>query len=92
MLKQYLPKGVTKVVSSFDLFDLPKAAISIKLAKYLSQLIKRLNATEKTQDDIKKQFPKVFSRLGTLGDPYEIQLKEGASPYAVYSQNVLILL
>ena len=40
---------------------------------------------EESTRDIKRRFPKVFSGLGNLGDPYEINLKEGARPYALYT-------
>ena len=49
------------------------------------QLIKRVCATTTTAEDIKEQYPKVFNGLGTLGDPYEIKLKDDAQPYALYA-------
>ena len=36
-------------------------------------------------NNIKEQYPKVFNGLGTLGDPYEIKLKDDAQPYALYA-------
>lgn len=35
--------------------------------------------------DFWKKFPKVFQGLGTLDEEYQIQLKEGAVPYAIYT-------
>ena len=35
-------------------------------------------------DDIAANFPTVFTGLGNLGQPYHIQLKEGARPHAIY--------
>ena len=46
---------------------------------------------EESTRDIERRFPKVFSGLGNLCDPYEIKLKEGARPYALYTpRNVSI--
>ncbi len=43
--------------------------------------------------EIKKLHPKVFFGLGTFGKEYEIQLKEDASPHALYaSRNIPIAL
>ena len=42
-------------------------------------------------DDIRQQFAKVFSGLGTLGEEYEIKQKDGAMPYSLYTpRNVAI--
>ena len=49
------------------------------------QLIQRVCSTEGELRDIKKQFPKVFNGLGTLGGEYEIKLKGDARPYALYA-------
>ena len=35
--------------------------------------------------DIEKEFPKIFSGLGTLGEEYEIKLKDDTSPYSTYA-------
>ena len=51
----------------------------------LLQLIQRLCTVKTESSDIEKQFPKVFSGLGTLGEEYEIKLKDNASPYAIYA-------
>ena len=48
------------------------------------QLIRRASSIQ-TGDDIRKQFPKVFSGLGTLGEPYQIKLREGAIPHSIYT-------
>lgn len=34
---------------------------------------------------MKQRFPKVFNGLGTMGEEYEIKLKDGCSPYAIYA-------
>ena len=65
-----------------DLLGLP-AIVSL-------QLIRRANSIQ-TDDDIRKQFPKVFSGLGTLGDPYQIKLKEGAVPYSIYTPRAVAM-
>ena len=36
------------------------------------------------ENEVTKQFPKVFKGLGTIGEEYEIKLKENAEPYALY--------
>lgn len=36
------------------------------------------------QQDVKKQFLKVFQELGVLGEEYRIKLKEGATTYALH--------
>ena len=46
------------------------------------QLLQRLN-TVSWEQDIKKQFPKVFQGLGVIGEEYQIKLKEDAIPYAL---------
>lgn len=51
----------------------------------LLQLVQRLCTVKTELSDIEKQFPKVFSGLGTLGEEYEIKLKDNASPYAIYA-------
>ena len=55
------------------------------------QLVQRIDVMEESKRDIERRFPKVFSGLGNMGDPYEIKLKEGARPYALYTpRNVSI--
>ena len=49
------------------------------------QLLQKINSVSSLQQNIRERFPKVFSGLGTLGDPYTIKLKEGAKPYALYA-------
>ena len=48
------------------------------------QLVRRACSIQ-TGDDIQKRFPKVFSGLGTLREPYQIKLKEGAVPHSIYT-------
>ena len=49
-------------------------------------LVEKLCCTElKDIEDVKRQFPKVFSGLGTFGEDYEIKLKEDASPFALHA-------
>ena len=51
-----------------------------------SSLVEKLCCTElKDIEDVKRQFPKVFSGLGTFGEDYEIELKEDASPFALHA-------
>ena len=38
-----------------------------------------------TVDAIKQWFAKIFEGLGTLGEEYQIQLKEDATPYSLYT-------
>ena len=38
-----------------------------------------------TVDSIKQCFAKIFQGLGTLGEEYQIQLKEDATPYSLYT-------
>ena len=49
------------------------------------QLVKRMESMSPNPLDVKSQFPKLFSGLGTLGDEYTIRLKENAKPYALYT-------
>ncbi len=49
------------------------------------QLLQRMDATHTGEVDFRKRFPTVFQGLGTLGEDYKIQLKEGAVPYALYT-------
>ena len=57
-------------------------------------LVEKLCSTDlKDTTGIKRQFPKVFSGLGTFGDGYEIKLKDDASPYALHApRNIPIAL
>ena len=49
------------------------------------QLLYRANGIHSGANDIRKQFPKVFSGLGNLGGEYQIKLKEGAVPHTLYT-------
>ena len=68
----------------FNMEDLKTNLLGLPAIQSL-QLIKRVCATTTTSEDIKEQYPKVFNGLGTLGDPYEIKLKDDAQPYALYA-------
>ena len=49
------------------------------------QLIQRMDSTNATGDDrLMTKYPTVFTGLGTLGQPYEIQIKDGAKPHSIY--------
>ena len=47
------------------------------------RLIQRVDSV--TTDEIKQRFAKVFEGLGTLGEEYIIKLKDGATPYSLYT-------
>ena len=47
-------------------------------------LLRRVSDVHSEGDDLREQFPKVFTGLGKLGDEYFIKLKEGAIPYSLY--------
>ena len=54
------------------------------------QLVCRVD-TVCSEQEIQQRFPKVFSGLGTLGEPYVIKLKADAKPYAlITAKNVPI--
>ena len=48
-------------------------------------LMERLCTTEIKSQDIKDQFPQVFTGLGTFGEEYEIKLKGDAKPFSLYA-------
>ncbi|KAL0174321.1 hypothetical protein M9458_030289 [Cirrhinus mrigala] len=48
-------------------------------------LIQRLYTVHERQDDIRTQYPSVFSGLGKLNEPYTIELEPTAVPYALSS-------
>ena len=50
-----------------------------------------MDATHTGVVDFWKQFPKVLQGLGTLGKEYQIQLKEGAVPYAIYTPRHVVI-
>ena len=50
----------------------------------------RVNATHQRSADILKIFPKVFTRLGTLGGEYIIRLKEDACLFALYTPRSIL--
>lgn len=45
------------------------------------QLVRRVHATDTGESDVVKKFSQVFQGLGTIGDEYQIKLKENAAPY-----------
>ena len=55
------------------------------------QLLQQVDATHTGVVDFWKQFPKVLQGLGTLGEEYQIQLKEGAVPYAIYTPRHVVI-
>ena len=55
------------------------------------KILKRVDAVKTEEINIKQQFPKVFSGLGDFEEQYHIQLKEGSTPYCLYTpRNVAI--
>ena len=42
-------------------------------------------------EDVRRLFPSVFRGLGTLGDTYQIKLKEGAIPHSIYTPRTVPL-
>lgn len=56
------------------------------------QLLQRVDTTTSGEVDFRKQFPDVVRGLGTLGGDYQIQLKEGAVPYVLYTPRHVALL
>ena len=54
-------------------------------------LIHRVSSI-KTEDDIRKMYPKVFSGLWMLGELYQIKLKEGALPHSIYTPRTVAIL
>ena len=49
------------------------------------------NSSIKTEDDIRKMFPKVFSGLGMLGELYQTNLKEGTLPHSIYAPRTVAI-
>ena len=49
------------------------------------QLLYRANSIQTGGEEIRQQFPKVFTGLGTLGGDYKIKLKEGAIPHSLFT-------
>ena len=49
------------------------------------QLVRRVEEAHTSPVDIKKQFPKVFTGLGNLGEEYSIKLWEDAKPHALFT-------
>ena len=45
----------------------------------------RLDATTDYDSLVQNKFPTIFQGLGNLGEPYTIQLKEDATPHAIFS-------
>ena len=69
----YIVRGLTKLL-------LGRPAI-----KQL-KLISRIDAVSEQELDPFIQFPKLFTGLGILQKEYNIQLKRGAKPFAIYTQ------
>ena len=74
----------TSVETVFVVSGLKSNLLGLPAIKSL-QLLQKIYSVSSLQQNIRERFPKVFSGLGTLGDPYTIKLKEGAKPYALYA-------
>ena len=48
-------------------------------------LVSRLDSVECTKTDVEKRYPQLFNGLGQFGEEYEVSLKEGAKPFALYT-------
>ena len=48
-------------------------------------ILQRLDAIGVEKSEIQEQYPKLFKGLGTLGEEYKIELREGATPYCLYT-------
>ena len=48
-------------------------------------LVARVQNISDSKETIMKQYPKLFTGLGTLGNEYKISLKPDAKPYALYT-------
>ena len=71
----YVVKGLKR-----DLLGLP-AIVALKVAA-------RIDATTKASeipDSILQKYPTIFNGLGNLGAEYEVKLKPGAKPHAIYA-------
>ena len=52
-------------------------------------LVARVEETVETLPHIVERYPTLFQGLGSLGEPYDIQLKPDAQPYALFtSRNI----
>ena len=49
------------------------------------QLLQTVDVVSVTEQNIQQQFSKLFSGLGTLGEPYVIKVKADAKPYRQYT-------
>lgn len=61
--------------------------LSLRLCEGL-RIIQRINHCEDSRTStviIEKEFPKLFGKLGSLNCEYEIKLKPGSKPFAIYS-------
>ena len=56
-------------------------------------LISRINSVHCSADEVVKLYPHLFQGLGSLGEEYEIKLKEDAKPFSLHTaRNVPLLL
>ena len=53
-------------------------------------IIKRVDALD-SLGSVKSRFPSVFRGLGTLGDEYKIELREGAVPYSLFAPRTVAI-
>ena len=49
------------------------------------QLVRMVRTTVADESDIREKYQKVFQGLGTLGEEYTIQVKDGAVPHALFT-------
>ena len=56
------------------------------LAILALDLVARVEETVETLPYIVKRYPTLFQGLGSLGEPYDIQLKPDAQPYVLFTQ------
>lgn len=81
-LEERLSKGDCSTVGAiYVIKGLKSNLLSLQMLTAL-QLVRRVD-TIHWEQDVKKQFSKVFQGLGVIGDEYKIKLKEDATPYAL---------
>ena len=77
-------KHITCKQTVFVVKDLKNNLLGLPAITSLN-LISRMNSIHCNADEIKKLYPHLFQGLGSLGEEYEIKLKEDSKPFSLHT-------
>ena len=77
-------KHITCKQTVFVVKDLKNNLLGLPAIASLN-LISRINSVHCSADEVMKLYPHLFQGLGSLGEEYEIKLKEDAKPFSLHT-------